>query len=257
MKDTTILTQVLAIALGVLPIYAMIIIMHLTRGQPYTLNGFFFFVGGVNSILIALLVLLLYFLCGETLSDLNLREGTWWGDMLASVSLGAVTLGVHSLSAGPLGRILHRVPDSDNGLGNLFSGLAQSRWKFLLFVGPVLLIGVGQEELTRVFLLSRLWTLSPAVGWRWFGVLLSAVLFGLAHLYQGPAGMVDTGISGLIMAIFYLLFGRIWPMVFAHYLHDALQFVFVVLVAMRGRGSGRNVEDSAQPGIALTIKPTR
>jgi hypothetical protein len=43
-----------------------------------------------------------------------------------------------------------------SGLGNLFSGLAQSPWRFILFVGPVLLIGVGQEERTRVCFLSRL-----------------------------------------------------------------------------------------------------
>ena len=73
----------------------------------------------------------------------------------------------------------------------------------------MLLIGVGQEELTRVFLLSRLWKLSAAIGRQWFGVALSAVIFGLAHLYQGPAGMVSTGISGLIMALYYLIFSRI------------------------------------------------
>jgi membrane protease YdiL (CAAX protease family) len=225
--------QILAILLGAVPIYAMLVITHLTRDRPYTLNGYFFFVGGVSSIMIVLLCLLLWFLCGERVSDLNLRGGTWWGNALATVLLTALTLGVLVLTKGPLERILPRVPDSDSGLGNLFSGLAQSPWKLVLFVGPVLLIGVAQEELTRVFLLSRLWKLSPAIGWRWFGVVLSAVLFGLAHLYQGPAGMVSTGISGLIMAIYYLVFGRIWPMVFAHYLHDALQFVFIVLMAMR------------------------
>jgi hypothetical protein len=59
------------------------------------------------------------------------------------------------------------------------------------------------------------------------------------------------------MAIHCLIFGRIWPMVLAHYLHNALQFVFVVLVAMRRCGSRRNMDDSSQPGIALTIGPTR
>jgi membrane protease YdiL (CAAX protease family) len=223
--------QVLAIVLGAVPIYAMLIITHLTRDQPPTLNGFFFYTGGLSSLLIVFLYLLLRYLCGESVSDLNLRGSTWWRDALATVLLTALTLGVPMLTRGPLERILPRAPDS--GLGNLFGGLAQNPWAFVLFVGPMLLIGVGQEELTRVFFLSRLWKLSPAHGWRWFGIVLSAVLFGLGHLYQGPAGVVSTGISGLIMAIYYLVFGRIWPMVFAHYLHNALQFVFIVLVAMR------------------------
>ena len=167
------------------------------------------------------------------MGDLNLKHSPWWADALASVLLGAVMLGVHTLSSGPLQRILPRVPNSDSGLWNLFGGLAQDPWAFILFVGPLLLIAVGLEELTRVFFLSRLWKLSPASGWHWFGVVLSAVLFGLGHLYQGPAGVVSAGVSGLIMAIYYLVFGRIWPMVFAHYLHNALQFVFIVLIAVR------------------------
>ena len=36
--------------------------------------------------------------------------------------------------------------------------------------------------------------------------------------------MVSTGISGLILGFFYLRFGRILPLILAHYLHDAVQF---------------------------------
>jgi hypothetical protein len=35
------------------------------------------------------------------------------------------------------------------------------------------------------------------------------------------------------MALYYSTFGRLWPMIFAHYLHDAVQFVYIVLVLMR------------------------
>ena len=97
--------------------------------------------------------------------------------------------------------------------------------------GPGLLIGAGiYEELTRIFLLSRLWNLWNSRVWRWVTVILSAVLFGLMHLYQGPAGVVSTGISGLILAVYYLKFGRILPMIIAHYLHDAVQFIAAYLM---------------------------
>ena len=62
-------------------------------------------------------------------------------------------------------------------------------------------------------------------------MLLSAVLFGVVHLYQGPAGAVMAGLSGLLMAAFYLRFGRIAPMMLAHYLHDAVQFTIIYLIA--------------------------
>jgi membrane protease YdiL (CAAX protease family) len=102
-------------------------------------------------------------------------------------------------------------------------------------MGPVLWIGAaGFEELTRVFLLSRVWRIWFAKGWRWFGVVLSAVLFGLSHLYQGPAGIVDTAINGSVLAVYYLVFGRIFPMIISHYLYDAIQFVMIVMLIRRG-----------------------
>jgi len=85
-----------------------------------------------------------------------------------------------------------------------------------------------------VFLLSRLWKIWSASGWRWFGVVLSAILFGLSHLYQGPAGIIDTAISGLILAVAYLIFGRVIPLIISHYLYDAIQIVMVVILIQRG-----------------------
>ncbi len=66
------------------------------------------------------------------------------------------------------------------------------------------------------------------------GVLISAALFGLAHLYQGPAGMANTALSGLILAVVYLRFGRVWPLVISHYLHDTLQIGLVVYLMHTG-----------------------
>ena len=36
------------------------------------------------------------------------------------------------------------------------------------------------------------------------------------------------------MAIYYLAFGRVWPMVISHYIHDAMQFVMIVTLIQRG-----------------------
>jgi membrane protease YdiL (CAAX protease family) len=90
------------------------------------------------------------------------------------------------------------------------------------------------EELTCVFLLIRLWKIWSAKAWRWFGVVLSAVLFGLMHLYQGPAGIVDTAIHGFILAVYYLILGRIFPMIISHYLHDAIKIVMIVPLIRHG-----------------------
>jgi membrane protease YdiL (CAAX protease family) len=42
-------------------------------------------------------------------------------------------------------------------------------------------------------------------------------LFGYGHFYKGPAGIVDSGVAGLILAAAYLVTGRnLWTCVFTH-----------------------------------------
>jgi len=132
-----------------------------------------------------------------------------------------------------IGRVLPSQPQS--GLDDVFAGLARDPWRLALFLGPGLALGAaGFEELTRVFFLSRWWKIAPGPAWRWLGVLISAGLFGLAHLYQGPAGMANTAFSGLILAVVYLRFGRVWPLIISHYLHDALQIALIVYLMRAG-----------------------
>jgi uncharacterized protein len=48
-------------------------------------------------------------------------------------------------------------------------------------------------------------------------VLASATLFGYGHYYKGPAGILDSGVAGVIPGIAYLLSGRnLWTCILAH-----------------------------------------
>ncbi len=54
-------------------------------------------------------------------------------------------------------------------------------------------------------------------------MLLGAVLFGYGHYYKGPAGMVDSGVAGLILGIAYLAAGRnLWAPILAHGIIDTV-----------------------------------
>ncbi len=103
-----------------------------------------------------------------------------------------------------------------------------------LWIGPVVWIGVAAvEELARVFLLSRLWIVWPGTAARWGAVVVSALLFGLAHAYQGPAGVIGTAFLGFIAAWFYLVRGRVWPLIISHALYDSAWIVFGVVMIRR------------------------
>ena len=67
----------------------------------------------------------------------------------------------------------------------------------------------GEEIGYRGYLLRRAADVGdPSKAAYWAGTLVVAVLFGYGHYYKGPAGMVDSGMAGLILAAAYVLFGR-------------------------------------------------
>ena len=55
------------------------------------------------------------------------------------------------------------------------------------------------------------------------GGLGQAALFGLAHLYLGPTGMLNAFAIGLVAAAVYTADGRnLWPLIVAHGLVDTV-----------------------------------
>jgi membrane protease YdiL (CAAX protease family) len=64
----------------------------------------------------------------------------------------------------------------------------------------------------------------------WAGTLVVAVLFGYGHYYKGAAGMVDSGMAGLILAAAYVLSeGNLWVCILAHGFIDTFGVVMVFM----------------------------
>lgn len=76
----------------------------------------------------------------------------------------------------------------------------------------------GEEIGYRGYLLQR----AADAGGRsklayWAAVLVVAVLFGFGHYYKRPAGMIDSGMAGLLLGAAYVLSGRnLWICILAH-----------------------------------------
>jgi membrane protease YdiL (CAAX protease family) len=87
----------------------------------------------------------------------------------------------------------------------------------------------GEEIGYRGYLLNR----AADVGGRragafWVGVLLVSVLFGYGHYYKGPAGIIDSGVAGLILGAAYLAAGRnLWACILAHGFIDTFAVIVV------------------------------
>ena len=220
-------TQLLAVALGPFPVYAILLAVGLLLEQPYSAQDFVFYATAISLPIILGLLLLLRYLCGEKPRELNLKPGKWITDLLAALVLSVVTLVANILATGLLAELLPAPPNT--GVINLFRWLSQSPGMLALFLGVLLWIGVAQEELTRVFLLSRLWKVWPSTAAKLGAAVFAAILFGLSHSWQGPSRIVWAGMYGLIMGLYYLRFGRVGPMIISHYLTNALQVVVFAL----------------------------
>jgi membrane protease YdiL (CAAX protease family) len=162
-----------------------------------------------------LLVLYLLARSGERTSDIGLDASQPGTDAARGALLAAVIGGgglLLYIAAFHLGLSLNVVPES----------LPAVWWRV-----PVLLLsaahdGILEEVVVLAYLLRRL----DQLGWTpWKAILLSAVLRGSYHLYQGFGAFVGNAVMGIVFGILYKRWGRCMPMVIAHTLIDAVAFV--------------------------------
>lgn len=99
---------------------------------------------------------------------------------------------------------------------------ARERWGFVLVSAVA---GVGEELAYRAFLLG---VVAAAFGAPWTAAVTTSIAFGLLHGYQGPIGMMRTGLIGFAFAAIVIVTGSVWPVVAGH--------VIINLVAGLGLG---------------------
>ena len=100
---------------------------------------------------------------------------------------------------------------------------------------PVLLVwsfaNAFAEEVVVVFwLLIRLRQLGVGT---WKAIAASAVLRGSYHLYQGVSAGLGNVVMGIVFAWFFSRTKRVWPLVIAHFLIDAVAFVGYAVFGQR------------------------
>ena len=139
-----------------------------------------------------------------------------------------IMLQLSSVTIGPLienifggGRHLGRFAHLEGSIPALLVTLALS-WSFAAF----------GEELAYRIVLMRAMAVSMGEGrLAWMvAVVLQALVFGLVHMYQGPAGVAGATISGLVFGTVTLLArGSIWPAALAHGANNTIGLVSIYL----------------------------
>lgn len=90
--------------------------------------------------------------------------------------------------------------------------LPRSKKEFKWFVFASITAGICEELLYRGFLIWYVETLSNTL----LAIVISSILFGAAHLYQGVKGFIRGGISGFILALILLWTDTLIIPIFIH-----------------------------------------
>ena len=227
-------THILAVLMVYVPVYAFALWTHLSE-RTITLRELFLYPLILGGGTVVLILVIHRYVLGESLSTLQLKPGRWYTDVIAGVLLGIVALGIKMLQGVVQSSIFATRPEPPaEEIVTLIRGIAGNPMLITLWLGPVVWIGVAAyEELIRIFALNRLWRVWPQQFAKWIVLIVTAVLFGLVHIYQGPLSMFFITIQGLLYGWYYLRFGRVWPLIIAHALYDSLQVIQIVM-AFRG-----------------------
>lgn len=90
-------------------------------------------------------------------------------------------------------------------------------------------IAFGEEMFFRAFLITSLAYMRQGSKVSWaVALVISSAFFGLAHYQWGLAGVIETGIFGLILGTAYLRSGRnLWIPIIAHGLLNTVKFLLI------------------------------
>jgi len=144
-------------------------------------------------------------------ADFGLASGRSLELVVAGVGGGAAIGALQWLNLRRIGKMKGEAPELLRKLAKRL--LPVSLVEFLPYSALAITAGVCEEFLYRGFALAAM-TRSGAP--MWLSILLTSVLFGLAHAYQGKAGILSTGLFGVLLAIGRLGFTSLVPVMMWH-----------------------------------------
>lgn len=112
------------------------------------------------------------------------------------------------------------------------NGIRGNLVNYLVFIAFMWVVAAfGEEFIYRGFLIHRVGQLfgggkvAP-----WIAAIMAAILFGLAHRYQGISGMITTGLFGFAFGILFIKSRyRLWLTILTHGLYDVIGITLIYL----------------------------
>jgi membrane protease YdiL (CAAX protease family) len=157
-----------------------------------------------------------------------IRYRSWKLTLGWGVAAGLLLEGFQLFVSQPiLVKVLGKQPDLED-----FRPLIGNLKLTLIFLALTWTLGAfGEEMVYRGYLMNRVADLFNRTRRAWIISLIAVhFAFGLAHAYQGVTGIIDEGLSGLLLGMIYLRTGRNLSVpIIAHGIGDSIDFVLIFL----------------------------
>jgi len=108
------------------------------------------------------------------------------------------------------------------------ANLTSQWWTVPVLLGSAAMAGLSEETIMLGYLITRLKTLGWHPAW---AIVVSALIRGSYHLYQGFGGFLGNLVMGLAFGALFLKWKRVTPFIVTHFLLDAFAFVGYSLLA--------------------------
>jgi uncharacterized protein len=149
---------------------------------------------------------------GLTREELGLSTGpNLFRTVVAGVCGTLLLAGLHWMNFQRMGQLRDKLPARVSAMATRI--LPQSGRERLPFLALALTAGCCEEFLYRGFAMAAFGRAGFPI---WVSVVVSSVLFGAAHLYQGRGGLIGTGILGLLFGAFRAYTGSFVPVAAWH-----------------------------------------
>jgi CAAX protease family protein len=103
----------------------------------------------------------------------------------------------------------------------------QTAWELMLWVLLSISAGICEELVFRGYLLQQFARASKSIS---LGVLVSSLLFGVAHGYEGAGGMIAITVYGAMFCLIALKRGSLRAGMIAHAWHDIVSGIALMLL---------------------------
>ena len=188
-------------------------------------------VPGVGVVIALAIIGLVIWQRGDGLMGLGFFPPENWGmTILWSFLLGIAIQFVSTLLLEPFSdkvtnsRIDHSLFENLRGNLKNFSLLLVTVWVLVAFLEEIIFRGYMMGDMAELFGTSK-----PALA---VNLILTSILFGLAHWYQGRSGALSTGIIGAVLGILFITSGfNLWLPVLTHGFVDTIGLFLIYINA--------------------------